>query len=418
MGVGTYLIFLLLGVLAGVATGVLPGFHVNNVAIIALVIQTTFNVEPTALAVMLIANMITHTFLDFIPSTFIGAPGEDTALSTLPMHRMLLRGEGYRAIYLSTYGSALAVLFSLPLLIPLFLLLLYFHSSLTYWTPVILIAIVLGMMYMESEKGISKVLWALLSFLLAGTLGILVFNLPLSWDPGNLGIFRGTLLFPLFSGLFGIPVLLLSRDAKIPSQKIERVRLRVRDYKSALFGTLAGALVGLLPGVSSGVAAVMARLSVGEEDVESFIVSLGSVNTANYIFNLLVLFVLLRPRSGAVSAIGEMIHIDLWLSLTNVPSLFLLFLLTAVLAAILSIPITLWIAELIARHSDFLSRGYRNLSRGILLFILSLIFLFTGPLGLLVAFAGTVIGLIPPKVGVMRVHLMGAIILPVLLFYL
>ena len=50
---------------------------------------------PLLLAMTIVAMSIAHTFLDFIPSTFLGAPECETALSVLPAQGMLLEGSGY-----------------------------------------------------------------------------------------------------------------------------------------------------------------------------------------------------------------------------------------------------------------------------------------------------------------------------------
>ena len=63
---------------------------------------------------------ITHTFLDFIPSCFLGAPEESTVLSVLPAHKLLLKGRGYEAVKLTIYGSLfclLAAIVVLPILL-------------------------------------------------------------------------------------------------------------------------------------------------------------------------------------------------------------------------------------------------------------------------------------------------------------
>jgi len=416
MGLGAFLLLVLTGVFLGIITGMTPGVHVNTVALLALyAYQNGF--DGRSLAIVIVANMITHTFVDFIPSTFLGAPSEDTALSTLPMHRMLLQRRGYQAVYLSTYGSALAVILSLPLLPVLFLFLSKFYTQIRYWIPVALLAIILGMLLMESRKGLRSVLLSLLLFLLSGILGFILFHLPNNWNYAPLG-FASSFLFPAFSGLFGIPVLLLSRDEPIPEQRISRGVLPEGAFISSLLGTLAGALVGLLPGVSSGVATVLSKMASKKEDIESFIVSLGSVNTANYIFNILALFVILKPRSGALEAVGSMVNVNLWYTINNPPALFLLFLIVVILAGIISFPVTLILGRVFASLAPRFSRKYRRLSYAIILFILLLVFLFTGPLGIIVALAGTFIGLLPPRFGVMRVHMMSVIILPVLLLYI
>ncbi|MFQ5885506.1 MAG: hypothetical protein ACE5IO_10455 [Thermoplasmata archaeon] len=61
---------------------------------------------------------------------------------------------------------------------------------------------------------------------------------------------------------------------------------------------------------------------------------------------------------------------------------------------------------------------YHKLVITVLCFLIIMIFLFAGPLGLLVGAVATCIGLIPPLVGVKRVHLMGCLILPIMTFFL
>ena len=65
---------LLFGVLIGTLTGLTPGIHIYLVAVVTLsssplLLQYT---TPIVLSVFIIALSITHTFVDFLPSTFLG----------------------------------------------------------------------------------------------------------------------------------------------------------------------------------------------------------------------------------------------------------------------------------------------------------------------------------------------------------
>ena len=98
------LVFLGLG--TGAATGLAPGLHVNNVAAVVLATRASWiafvlgpwsDADPATLGLLLscylLATAVSHGIFDFVPSVFLGAPTEETALSFLPGHRMLLRGE-------------------------------------------------------------------------------------------------------------------------------------------------------------------------------------------------------------------------------------------------------------------------------------------------------------------------------------
>ena len=119
-----------LGTLLGVMTGLIPGLHVNNVAIILLslsplavgILRSTLGLNDVTVLLMvssaIVATSMAHTFLDFIPSTFLGAPEPETALSVLPAHGMLMEGNGYKAVFLSAVGSFGAVVVGCMLLVP------------------------------------------------------------------------------------------------------------------------------------------------------------------------------------------------------------------------------------------------------------------------------------------------------------
>jgi len=410
-----FLLFATAGALLGTFTGLTPGIHVNNIAILAVYLYST-GMDPMCLSALVVGAMVAHTFFDFIPSTYLGAPESDTALSVLPMHRFLLEGRAYRGIYLSTVGSALSMLFSLPVVVAYFLLFsVISYTSFQYVVPLILVALIFYMFYMESRKSLKRMLYAGYVFLVAGVFGMIIMRMPQNYNfvPVNIGT---SLLFPVFTGLFGIPVLLSSLNSKIPEQKLERITVKKEHLKSSLFGTLCGSLVGFLPGVSSGIATVLSR-AFFKEDSENYVVALGSVNTANALLNLAALFIIAHPRSEAVGVIGSMITLPPPVS-GHISDIFFLLLGAAFISAAYSFPVTLMAARMFGRILSMGRMRYGQISRGILVALLIMVLLLTGPLGLAVVAVATLIGMLPPRLGVMRVHLMAVIIVPVLLFYI
>ena len=104
------LLSIFIGVGAGVITGLTPGIHINLVS--ALLVGFSGYLlgitSGVSLAVFIIAMGITHTFLDAIPSIFLGAPDEDMVMGVLPGHKLLLEGKGYEAVKLTVIGSLLS----------------------------------------------------------------------------------------------------------------------------------------------------------------------------------------------------------------------------------------------------------------------------------------------------------------------
>src|SRR3989344_3202957 len=173
------------------------------------------------LAIVIISMSITHTFLDAIPSIFLGAPDSGLELSVLPGHRLLLQGRGYEAVFLTAIGSLFAVIIMVafaPIGLP-FISKIY--PIIQKFIPYILIFFSLLLIYKEKK---SRIL-ALIIYLLAGVLGIITLNLQLS-EP----------LFPLLSGLFGTSILVTSvmQKTKVPEQRITKIKLKNKEITSAM----------------------------------------------------------------------------------------------------------------------------------------------------------------------------------------
>jgi len=319
--VAGFLILTILGLLAGALTGLSPGLHVNNVAALVLATQAAWTSfvatlvpdlasEPEAMGLLLscflLATAGSHAVFDFIPAVFLGAPTEDTALATLPGHRLLLVGQGAKAVALAARGALLGTAFAVVALVPLRFLLadpVRLADHFRPWTPAFLVFVLAAVLASElrGRKRVRRLARAIWVQGLAAGLGIAVLRGPSLVAPD-------TVLFPLFSGLFGIPSLLLglrARPGSIPYQRVEPLRALSReDARSALRGTIAGASVSWLPGLSGGAAATLAsvgtRKNVGPSQ---FMVVLGAVSTSTALLSVAVLFMIHRARSGAAAAV-------------------------------------------------------------------------------------------------------------------
>src|SRR3989344_8684597 len=118
---------LILGVGTGIITGLVPGIHINLVSVTAVSLAPLLLslVSPLAIGVYIISLAIAHTFLDALPSIYLGAPDEAQALNALPGHRLLLQGKGHAALVYTVVGALgelLLGVFLIPLFIPLMIL--------------------------------------------------------------------------------------------------------------------------------------------------------------------------------------------------------------------------------------------------------------------------------------------------------
>ena len=290
------LIALIIGLIAGTLTGLFPGIHINLVALL-LFISSPFLLKflaPEVLIVFIIAMAITHIFIDFIPSIFLGAPEESTALSVLPGHSLLMEGRGYEAIRLTTFGSYAGLLIMI-IITPFFVLFLNpIYAIIQKFVAYILI-FASGYLIVKEKK---KIL-ALCIFLLAGVLGIATLNLPIK-EP----------LFPLLTGLFGTSMLIISinEKTKIPKQIISRPELNkkttIRVFLASIFS---GSACAFLPGLGSSQAAVLGSELAGKIDRKEFLILLGAISTIVTGLNFIALYAINKPRSETAIIVGKIL---------------------------------------------------------------------------------------------------------------
>lgn len=425
--------FSMLGVLLGTLTGLVPGFHPNNVAFILLSLAPVVIAEPQFLhavvpsdmllvlvASTILAASVAHTFLSFIPAAFIGAPEGDTALALLPAHRLLLEGRAYEATVLSVIGSFGAVIFSFLFFVPFYILFSSFHfyqilrSMMLYLLIGISTLLILTESFSERMDAYQAILLSSFVFILSGVFGHVILNMPVHAP----FFFRSTMLFPALTGLFGLSTILFSLlyTPEIPEQRIEEpVMEKGSIMKSVISGSALGSLVSFLPGITSAHATVMAMLARRTREPEQVIMTLSGVNTANVIFCIETLFIISRARSGATIAINRLLVVQPWSSLSSTPSTLLYLLIAVLIAAPFAFFITKHIGKIFSLHFERIP--YRKMLYGIAIFLGALVFLFTGALGLLVLLVGTCIGLIPIYFGVRRSNCMGVLLLPIIVMF-
>ena len=108
------LIAILCGISSGIFTGLIPGVHVNLItAIVVSSVGVISGVSPLLIAIFILCLALTHSFLDSIPSIYLGAPDESQVLSVLPGHKLLLEGRGHHAVVYTLIGSFAALLLTI-----------------------------------------------------------------------------------------------------------------------------------------------------------------------------------------------------------------------------------------------------------------------------------------------------------------
>jgi putative membrane protein len=395
------ILLILAGVLLGTFTGMVPGIHVNTVviAVLSLLPVLLEHFSPFGVVSLIVAMSVVHTFVDYIPSILIGAPQEDSVLSTLPGHKMLMEGRGYEAIRLTVLGSFGAIIVSCVVL-PAGMVILPFLYGLTKAVmPYLLITVLAYMVY--TERTHERMFYALLIIALSGILGILILG-------GNILPPKYS-LFPTLTGLFGISTLLASlrNETIVPPQTLD---YDTAPYKKSIAaGSVAGALTGLLPGVGSSQSALIVQNAFKDKNEREFLVAIGGVNTSDAIYSIFALYLIGNPRSGASIAIE---HILKEFSFTDFISIVAIVLIITPLAT----GITLTLAR--ASVKRLTNLDYPKFSRYVLYFLTVFIFVMTGLQGILIAATATAIGLAAAITGVKRSHCMAVLVVPTILYFI
>jgi putative membrane protein len=395
-------LFTLLGVGLGVVAGLVPGLHVNITLPLLFTASTFIGLDPYSLAVLIVATAITEVFVDFVLAIFLGAPDADVALSVLPGHRLLIEGRGYEAVRLAVIGGVGGLIFSLLTIVLLAGSFRWLYEMSRPHMHYFLTLVILLMIF--SERRLRRMGAAALIIGLSGLLGVLVLNSAIVPPQRT--------LFPTLTGLFGLSTLAISLVGRvqIPQQQIDTV-LRISSggiLKSIVLGGLAGVAIGFLPAIGVSEAATAVQYLGGAGEVRSFLVTLGSINTANDIFSLISLYLVYNPRSGASVAIQRILG---ELTLADV----LLLVGVMCFATGIAAPLTLCLARRIPKWLEKFDYGKVCLS--VIIFVTVLIALLTGPLGLLIAFTSTAMGLLCARLGIRRSHCMGVLLLPSIFFF-
>jgi TctA family transporter len=257
------MLILVIGVLIGLAIGVLPGL--NGIVGIAMLIPFTYNMDAhTAMALLLgMAAVITSS--DFISAVLFGVPGHVGAAATvIDGHAMAKKGEAGRAFGAGFASSlaggligALVLAVSIPVLRPVLL---------SIGSPELLAFTLFGMSMVATLSGRAP-----LKGMTAAALGLMISMIgsrsesgTLRWTFDTLYLYDGVPLVPATLGLFAMPELCelaVTRkriagehaDSINMSTQWEGVRDVGRHWWLVVRCGILGTGLGAIPGIGSAV---------------------------------------------------------------------------------------------------------------------------------------------------------------------
>ena len=391
--------YMMLGIIAGCCTGMIPGLHINLVSALLISRAAFFEeiVYVEHLAVFVISMSITHTFIDSIPSIYLGAPDASQFLTALPGHKMFMQGKAHMAVTLTTFGSLLGLILSLSLLGMFTVLVHHIYSHLSSMIGHILLILSLYIIY--DPGSLKNSLKRFMFFVLSGSYGMIILGQNQLSNP----------MFHMLSGLFGLSILVESLRSE--SDPVEQQPTLETDGRRAFFPSLTASISGFfaafMPGFSTSQNAVILTRIFKKMNETDFLVLLGALNTSGMVASMGSFFAIERARNGSIIAIQELVgalHLDLFIVIV------LVMLIAGSFASVVALRISRLMSKLVVKIN------YKQLILSVIISIAFLSFLFDGILGLFVLFFCTMTGLSASYSGVAKNYLMGCIMLPVIFF--
>lgn len=257
----TFLI-LVCGVFGGILIGALPGL--TSTMGVALLLPITYGMQATVGIVMLLGIYCGSVYGGSISAILLSTPGTPASAATiLDGHPLAKRGEGGRALTISTISSTFGGVISGALLICISPIIaqfaLKFGATEFFALAVFGLSIIVGITNKSIAKGLS-----------AGFLGLLLATVGIDDVTGTVrftfGIDKlntGFQLIPAMIGLFAISQVFLRLEQKATSELIAQKKFSLIPsasdlkaiFKTSAWSSILGAFIGAIPGTGGDIAA-------------------------------------------------------------------------------------------------------------------------------------------------------------------
>jgi putative tricarboxylic transport membrane protein len=253
------------GVLIGTLVGVLPGL--GPAAAIALLLPSTFYLDPTSGIIMLAGIYYGAMYGGSTTSILVNIPGEAASVVTcLDGYQMARKGRAGPALGISAFGSFIAGTISvvgLMLVAPPLA-----RFALSFGPPEYFALIFCGLsilIYLASGSILKAVIMALAGLFL-GMIGTDLITGNLRFTFGNITLMDGIGMVPVVMGLFGIAEVLDNLERSFKEREVFQTSLshlfpNREDWKRSLGPISRGSLIGFFLGILPGGGAIIASFT-------------------------------------------------------------------------------------------------------------------------------------------------------------
>ena len=383
---------LILGLAAGIVSGILPGIHSNTIA----QFFDSLLSDPLILGIAIMAATSVHVVLSFLPSIFLCVPDSSTVLSVLPGQRMLKEGKGLQAINISAFSALAAMIISIALIPVFFILIPSLYSLVKPVMAPALTLICIGLILQERE--LDKITKAAFIFALSGIFGLLLLSAPILQEP----------LFTAFVGLFALSNLITTaKDTKIPKQDPPKQVAVMQLLPIVLVGVLLGSVADIFPALgSSAQMATFGSILTGA-DPGNFLSLTMAIGVSHMFTSMTALYTIDKARTGSVAIIREN---------QGIPELnhIILYFIVAAVSVAIAVLSLLFLSKYFIKFVNSVNLKILNLI--IILYLIAAVLLVDGFIGLFVGIIATALGTLPIVLGVRRTQVMGFLLLPALIY--
>ena len=374
----------LLGSLIGVISGLIPGFHINNVAL--LLFNLYLSSHYCWIWMCIFGAIVTNTAFSYLAAIYFNVSDNDACFASTLSIKFAKYGlikEYLLLAYLGLAKALVLIILFLPLLLKYHILL---YRFLLPYFPFILLFIITVMLWKASKH---EILIALSSSLL----GIFAFHSSLN---------SNYVLLPVFFGMFGLPTyLLFNEEGKHKIVKNKKVKIKKTEIKrywiAALYGLGVAYLSSLIPSTSP--LLFFAPFAKYLKTPKEMVVSLASMNFSDALLSIISLPLTGNSRSGA----GIMIQNIYVPQISQLPSLLII---SALLLALYYKP-----------YRILINRAYyfSKLKNALYLLLICYVIITTKIAGILILLNASLIGMYALKNKVSPSYLLFVIVMPTLL---
>jgi putative membrane protein len=425
MNTGLVIFYTIAGTLVSSVISLMPALHIYNVAGIIIIMTmgagTSTLIPIEYVPIFMMAMVAGWAILNTIPALFLGAPDESAIFVVLPGQKYMMQGRGYEAAALTGIG-ALAGIVGMFLASPIFFRTLPKLRQLTRPHNFWLMGLVITYMLMSEwpkgsgrqKTGLGRFIdgWknlaaGLLTFFLAGILGIIILNKPMVSVE-----YAFQNIMPVFVGLYAIPWAIgnIFSRTEIPPQYVCKSADLSHHFwtRGGLAGFLGGMIAAFFPVVTGGIGGFIAGHVTAHRDDRIFVISQGASKSVYYIGSFLMAFV---PGLGLTrGGMGWMLRPffiphsfdDYWRIMGVI-------MLSGGLSFMLLLFYSRFMIKLVGRIN------YRSLSVVTFFLMIAVVGGIFGWRGLGLMTVGTAIGLIPVYYHSRRMNCMGVLLVPITL---